>query len=344
MREILKNLRTKFLPLLRDKRYFYDNKMSSFSFGWLLYANLLKPSRTYRRLLNNKSKRFSLFHFIKKRAKSSLDTNIIFDKNNPDESFRKAEVILREHGAVVIENYFSSDAIVKFIDSHKEYIDGMKAAESRFGDPLPLSNELLNLWLDPALYEFMSKYFGAIPYCRSYPLLQYVDKNSTIEFKASKKGIAYPWHIDHCPIFAQMIYLSDISQDGTCMEIVSGSHHYPNVGISLYSDEYIEDCGMPLLRLSGPKGSIQMHDPNVVHRARPVQGSDRLWLFGDFSWGENVLFDISAATGMLAKTKVPLSDLTPMRRAALAGLFPNTPFKGYSMENGFLTRQVSQEI
>jgi hypothetical protein len=285
-----------------------------------------------------------LFYFIRKQSRSEQGTNVAFDRNRPEESLLKADAILREHGAVVIENYFSSDVINQFTDFYQQHVEEMQSRESRFGDPLPLTKDLLNLWLDPALYGLMKKYFGTVPYCRSYPLLQYVDRNSTIEFKASKKGIAYPWHIDHCPILAQMVYLSDVKQEGTCMEIVSGSHRYPNVGLGLYSDEYIDSCGLPLLKLSGPKGSVQMHDPNVVHRARPVLGSDRLWLFSDFSWGENILFDIPAATGMLATAKEPLSALTVMQREAMSGIFPQTPFKGYCMKNGYLSPQIFREI
>lgn len=344
MREILKKIRDYLFFLVRDKKYFYENKVASFSFGWLLYANLIKPGRTHRRLINNKSKRFSLFYFIRKQARSELSTNVIFDRARPEESLLEADMALREHGAVVIENYFLPDVIERFEDTYQKYIEAMKSQESRFGDPLPLTKDLLNLWLDPALYGLMKKYYGTTPYCRSYPLLQYVDKNSTIEFKESKKGIAYPWHIDHCPIFAQMVYLSDVKQEGTCMEIVSGSHRYPNVGLGLYSDEYIDNCGLPLLKLSGPKGSVQMHDPNVVHRARPVQGTDRLWLFSDFSWGENILFDISTAAGMLANATEPLSTLTAVQREVMSGIFPQTPFKGYCMENGYLSPQIFREI
>jgi hypothetical protein len=318
--------------------------MASFSVGWLLYANLLKPSRTYRRLLNNQSGRFSLFYFLRKSCKTEIGTNVVFDKNRPSESLQLAELALRTHGAVVIENYYPAKVIEKFTEFYKRDINELTAKESRFGNPLIMSKELLNLWLDPLLYEFMKNYFGTRPYCRSYPFLQYVDKNSTKEFKDSKNGVAYPWHVDHCTIFVQMVYLSDINQSGTCMEIVSGSHHYPNVGISLHSDEYVDSCGLPVIKLSGPKGSVQLHDPNVVHRARPVFGSDRLWLYSDFSWGENILFDLPTAIEMLRDSNEALATATPTQRDAVVGIFPNRPNKGYTLNNGFLTTQVSQDI
>jgi hypothetical protein len=344
MRELVKKIRTYLLGKFRNSKYFYDNKMSSFSFGWLLYANLLKPSRSYRRWKNDNSGRFRLFHIASKSSPPKIGTNVVFDHSQPDLSFRQADLALRTHGAVVMENYFQLDAIARFTDAYARDIEKMIQEESRFGDPLVLGDELLNLWLNPALQGFMQKYLGTKPYCRSYPLLQYVDKNSTISNRATKKGIAYPWHIDHCPIFAQMVYLSDIHPNGTCMEIASGSHYYPNVGISLYSDEYIDYCGLPLMKLAGPKGSVQMHDPNVVHRARPAEGSDRLWLFSDFSWGENILLDLPTVVGMLANSDKSLADLNPIQREAMSGLFPQTPFKGYRMVDGFLAPQLAQEI
>jgi hypothetical protein len=175
-------------------------------------------------------------------------------------------------------------------------------------------------------------------------MLQYIDKNSTEEFGASKKGVAYPWHIDTCTIFAQMIYLSDVHSEGTCMEIVSGSHNYPNIANGVYSNEYIENCGLEVKKLVGPRGSIQIHDPNVVHRAYPVSGSDRLWLFSDFSWGENILLNLRSLVGMLSNSKIELDSLPPFQKEAVSGIFPNTPLKGYQMKKGYLTPQIIQEL
>jgi hypothetical protein len=137
-----------------------------------------------------------------------------------------------------------------------------------------------------------------------------------------------------------MIYLSDIRSDGTCMEIVSGSHNYPNVAIGTYSDEYIKSCCLEVKKLIGPIGPIQLHDPNVVHRACPVSGSDKLWLYSDFSWGENILLNLRSLVGMLSNSEIALEGITPIQKDALSGIFPNTPAKGYQIDSGYLTPQV----
>lgn len=354
----LKKIRD-FLMKARNKIYFYEDYRCSFSIFWLIYANLYKPSRTLRRLKNNASKRFNLFA---KRTDSKIDTNVKFDHTNPDSSFFRINMALRTHGAVVIEDYFNKTVIDNFSKFYENEIYEIKSKDSGFGGPLALSKELLDVWLNSDIYKFISNYYGTVPYCRSYPMLQYIDKNSTKKFDKTKKGIAYPWHIDHCSILVQAIYLSNIDADGTHMEIVSGSHNYPNVCLGLYSDEYIENSGLTIKKLYGPLGSIQIHDPNVVHRAYPVNDSDRLWLYSDFSWGENILLNLDSIVGMLSGSTIPLNGLNgfnqensldlnsnkegilPFQLNALSGIFPNLPPKGYQMKNGYLTPNVSKEI
>lgn len=344
MKNKLKKIRNWFFSKIRDKRFFYEQNLCSFSIGWLIYANLQRPSRMLRRLINLKSKRFNIFEILMKQTQPKIGTNVIFDHNSPNDSFSKIDLALKTHGAVVIEGYFDTSIIDKFSEFYKNEISKIKSQESNFGEPLVLSKELLDIWLDPSIYQIHSKYFGTKLYCRSYPVLQYIDKNSTEEFSVSKKGIAYPWHVDHCSLLIQMIYLSDIRSDGTCMEIVSGSHNYPNVPLGFYSDEYIKNCGLEVKKLVGPIGSIQLHDPNVVHRAYPVSGSERLWLYSEFSWGENILLNLRNILGMLSNSELELDKITPIQKEVLSGIFPNTPFKGYQLKNGYLTPQISQGI
>lgn len=344
MKKFLKKIQEWLFSKIRDERFFYENYRNSFSAGWFIYGHLLKPGRTLRRLKKNKSKRFNLLNVLVRKTNPKIGTNVRFDHNSPDDSFCKIDLALRTHGAVVIEDYFDAQTIDKFSELYKNAISKIKSQESRFGEPLTLSKELLDIWLDPNIYQLISRYFGTKAYCRSYPMLQYVDNNSTQKFSASKKGIAYPWHIDHCTIMAQMIYLSEIRPEGTCMEIVSGSHNFPNIASGLYSSEYIENCGLEVKKLTGSIGSIQIHDPNLVHRAYPVSGSDRFWLFSDFSWGENILLNLPNLVGMLSNSEVVIDSLPPYQQDALSGIFPKTPLKGYQIENGYLTPQIIQEL
>ena len=344
MRKLLKKIRNFVLDGIRNKFFFYGSNVCSFSVGWLLYANVIKPSRTYRRLKNNKSNRLEILNLVQKTKPSTIGTNVKFDRTNPKESFEFAMKVLRTHGAVVIEEYFDAAIIDGFLEKYKSEISDIKSGESRFGYPLVLSSELLRIWLDQDVQKFIGQYFGTQQYCRSYPLLQYVDRSSAKECGPGKDSIAYPWHIDHCPILPQMVYLADVDPNGTCMEIVSASHHFPSVALGTFSDEYINSLNADIKRLSGPKGSIQLHDPNVVHRAAPKNNSDRLWLYSDFSWGENILMDINTIVKMLSRSEVQLTELTQEQRNALSGIFPRSAPKGYQMSNGYLKPQISQDI
>jgi hypothetical protein len=83
-------------------------------------------------------------------------------------------------------------------------------------------------------------------------MLQYIENSSQSRESKNKQGVAYDWHIDHVTIMAQMIYLSDIHSNGTCMEIVTGSHRLPNSVFGLYSDDYIQNSGFSIKKLFGP--------------------------------------------------------------------------------------------
>ena len=344
MKKLLKIIYYKILSL-RNSKFFYKEHKLSFSFGWLFFANIFYSGRTIQRLKNNKSKRFKLFQINRLKNKTSIDINIKMDRENPKETIRLAEAALRTHGAVVIENYFSESDIIAFEKYYSNEIIETKAGESRFDVYPTLSKELLNFWLNPLLIDLYTSYFGQVPLARSYPSFQYVDKNTQLEdISSMNETIAFDWHIDHCSILTQMVYLSQVFQSGTCMEIVSGSHKYPNVAVGLYSPEYINSGNFEIKQLCGPRGSVQIHDPNVVHRARPILGSERVWFYSDFCWGENILFNYRNVVKMLSKSNLNIEEFDSIRRKVLSGIFPLIPDKGFELNKGFLTPNKYQGI
>lgn len=344
MKKIIRAIYKKVLSLRKSKFFYKDYKLS-FSFGWLFFVNCFYPGRTIQRLKHNKSKRFKLFQINRLNNKNGIGTNIKSDHKNPKETIQLAEEALRMHGAVVIENFFSESDLIAFEKYYSNEIIETKSGESRFDKHLTLSKELLNLWLNHSLVDLHTSYLGQAPVARSYPLLQYVDKNSQLENRNSmNETIAYDWHIDHCSIINQMVYLSEVSKDGTCMEIASGSHKYPHAAIGMYSPEYINSCNLDVKQLSGPRGSVQIHDPNVVHRARPVLGSERTWFYSDFCWGENILFDYNKVVKMLSKSEINIEELDFSSRKILSGIFPLIPEKGFELSSGFLTPNRFQGI
>ena len=136
---------------------------------------------------HNKSKKFNLKYFIIDIPIHKSGLNIEFDRNNPEKSFKFAEQKLREHGAVVIENYFSDNLLKSFKQYFLNEINQIKNNDSDMGKPLKLSYPLLDLWANKDLIKFISNYFGENIFCRSYPRFQYVDNNSNIENSSGKK-------------------------------------------------------------------------------------------------------------------------------------------------------------
>ena len=333
-----------------NKRFFINSltnflkQRNPFSKRILILTNLIYPHRLIRRLKHNKSKRFNLKYFINDIPNHKSGVNIEFDRNNPDKSFKFAEQKLREHGAVVIENYFSENLLKSFKQYFLNEINQIKKNESVISRPLKLSYPLLDLWANKELIKFISNYFGENIFFRSYPRLQYVDNNSNVENSSSKKNIAYAWHIDHASVMNQFIYLSEISKNGTLMEIVSGSHLMPLNTSLKFSNSSVIEKNYQTKKLYGPEGSVQLHDPNVLHRALPVKGSDRLSFYSEYSWGENILFDINYVNDMFNKSHIHLEQLEDYQRNLMRGIFPKTPFSGYQIEGQFIKPQVDNSI
>lgn len=308
----------------------------------LLIFNILKPSRTITRLRNNKSRRFKFYSILDRSSYSSPNSSfspiIRFNPSDKEKSMNLALNSLKIHGAVVIDSLMTDQVISEFLDVYKSELSKItNQSNCRFKE-LKLTNELIAMWLNPWLYKLLSKYYGINPFCSNYPEIWHVDNTN------SSEKLAANWHIDHCSKTGLQQYLHDIEPNGSTMEILSGSHRLPNLPRS-FDDNWINNSGFDVLRLYGKKGSVQIHDPNVIHRASPRLGSSRTSLSTVFSWGENIKFSANRLSNSLKKSEIEIENLQPYQRQALIGLYPKMPFKGYEItKDGFICPQKRQSL
>ena len=163
-------------------------------------------------------------------------------------------------------------------------------------------------------------------------------------FRSSSENLASNWHIDHCAKTGLQQYLHDIEPDGSTMEILLGSHKLPNLPRT-FDENWVKYSGFKVCRLYGKKGSLQIHDPNVIHRASPKKGYTRTSLSTVFSWGENIKFSADRLQKSLKNSEIEVESLPPVFREALAGLYPRMPFKGYQItKEGYIRPQKRQSI
>ena len=82
----------------------------------------------------------------------------------------------------------------------------------------------------------------------------------------------------------------------------------------------------------------------AVKREQRFGWSDRLSFYSEYSWGENILFDINYVNDMFNKSHIHLEQLEDYQRNLMRGIFPKTPFSGYQIEGQFIKPQVDNSI
>lgn len=309
----------------------------------LFILNILKPSRTISRLRNNKSGRFKLYSVVEKSSYSSsyksFSPIIKFNDSEPRKTMDLALTSLKVNGAVVIDSINSDKVIEDFNNAYnKKLLEVKNKSNCRYID-VEIKNELLKMWLNPWIYELLSKYYGMNPYCSNYPEIWHVDNTNSPENLAASN-----WHIDHCAKTGLQHYLHDIEPSGSTMEILLGSHKLPNIP-RRFDDKWVKHSGFKVFRLYGKKGSVQIHDPNIIHRASPKKGYTRTSLSTVFSWGENIKFSANRLQNSLKNSEIDVESLPSVFREALIGLYPRMPFKGYQItKEGYISPQKRQSL
>lgn len=319
----------KFINLIRRNPKVYPLELFVF--------NIFRPSRFITRLKNNRTGRFKIYSLLDKSSyysPSSLISPIIkYDHFDNENTMDLALKSLKINGAVVIDSFHNEEIIDEFSNAYEKEFSEIKNLKNIRFNELKLTNELFKIWLNPWIYKLLSRYYGMKPYCSNYPEIWHVDTSNSLEKLASD------WHIDHCSKTGLQHYLHDIKPDCSTTEILLGSHKLPNLPRT-FDDYWIRNSGFEIFRLHGKKGSVQIHDPNVIHRAGRKIGSSRTSIGTVFSWGENIKFSAKRLANTVRDSDIDIESLPFSQREALIGLYPKMPFKGYEItKNGFISPQ-----
>ena len=144
-------------------------------------------------------------------------------------------------------------------------------------------------------------------------LVSITPKNTYIEgdyITKNKTDFADQWHIDHSTLIQPAIYFTDVDESASHMQVILGSHTYPNVSNAgfLY-DEYVSKNNLTIGKCFGKRGTVQIHCGNAYHRLKAVQNITRTWIKFEFSSGNNVLLD-SQKIGQMLKNDFNLSSFS----------------------------------
>jgi len=320
-----------FVILYRDKKIFYANHYNSLNFGHLIFWNLIRPGRSLTRIKYNR------FLFPKKIKKD--DSNIYIDTK----SLSKNEIIeiaakkLKKYGTVILNQYFNEETLSKFENEYKNYFNMFSYQPNSNEDTgtIPLSKTLADLWLDETIIDIIEKYIKRLPVARNYPSIKshtpgYTETED--HHISSKAPFANQWHIDHATLIQSAIYLTNVDEKSSHMQVILGSHTYPNVGnAGNLSSEYVIKNNLTIGKCVGKRGSVQFHCGNAFHRFNAVKNSTRSWLKFEFCSGNNVLLD-PKQIGRMLKNDFNLSSLDDRSRTIISSLFPLPLKKGYEVK------------
>ena len=328
-----------------DGNLYYGKYKGSFNFWRLFLWNLFHPGRIYNRLVFGQ-----LFALKNKKIKNFKKELSSHSQNNISNNVLSEKFIeFLNTGGVVIENFFSEDQIEKFKEKYKPEIDNVKNVRSLDyntvnQERLRITNDLIEIWLDNNLMKFISVFMGREVLARNYPYIQYhsaVDKissKSIYEKKIKKSESTDMWHIDTPFLFNLHVLLEDLTPQDSCMQYLPGSHKFLNMGSS-YSDEVVSKTGIEPIKCVGKKGTVYMHQANILHQFRSIPKTNRLQLHFEFTIGGNILLDCNAISKCLS-SGYNINELNISKKNIIRGIFPKKISQGYqvSKEKYFPTR------
>jgi hypothetical protein len=142
---------------------------------------------------------------------------------------------------------------------------------------------------DPAMAAVLYNYYHRQPYYRNQPNLQYAQNES---HHNADEGNG--WHSDRYRQVTAMLLISDVTEQSTHMEYVTGSHKrsfmFMREGIQLSLEESKRRAEQvtSYYNLIGKKGTLFVFDATGVHRRNLILGTARKALFWTVTTGHHM--------------------------------------------------------
>lgn len=324
-----------------DGSVYYGNFKGTTSTALLFIKNVLRPLRMFNRYKYRQS-------FL---GKSRKDYRAILQMNDDEQYFLSKddfELKLKEFkttGVCSLECYFPREMCEQILNSIDEDFNSNSQIDEYFvpKHAIPLTPELLKIWVNPTLVKLLSRYLNHSVFARNYPNFNQINPPFT---NPPTKDITTPkdlklnigWHFDTVNLLLIVVLLKDIDKDDSVMQVLSKSHrnHHVNLTNDDYylSDEHVKSSSYQTKNLDGKAGSIYLVDTNAYHRLYAAQGSVRKVIHFEFTPGHNLLLNINSTAEMLSVNPNILDTLSNTQRDILSGLFPKNYMYGYTISGG----------
>tara|TARA_Y100000590_G_scaffold466578_1_gene642491 strand:- start:3123 stop:4286 length:1164 start_codon:yes stop_codon:yes gene_type:complete len=363
---IKQKLKKLLLPLMiyyrDDNHYYYGRYKGSFSFLRILVWTIFHPGRLY-----NLFRFGQLFKFNSVRKKRLEEKLKITSSSDDDKVFDNSKLINKfdefsKNGAVILENFFPEKRINKFLEKYdpsiNDFLKTYNASDIKKIQTnnniaqtvyMPFSNELVDLWLNKKLMNFITSAYGqrigSKIYARNYPNLLFnvvVNDKSGSRFRheeriakrAKTQEGADCWHPDHSVLLNVHVLLDDLTEEDPHMEFIPIKRNFYTMGFA-YSDEVVNNFAKKPVKCIGKKGTVYIHAGSTIHRLKVQKGSRRVLHF-EFTAGSNILYD-SRIVAKCLNNDFDIEKLDEAKRNIIRGIFPKIYFKGYEINKEILS-------
>ena len=233
----------------------------------------------------------------------------------------------------MLQNFYDKNEIQDFVKKRAECISYPdKNTNAAIGNALSMNEELCKYWNDKRLINVYQKVLKQKVYARSYPKFTFVQPRSQLDGSVQNIGTASQFHLDHTSLINAAMFLSQVTEQSSRMQVLLGSHRWPVPAWSLGTKaQQALSKKFEILDCVGDIGTIQIHLGDVFHRFFAVADTSRLWLQFAYCDGYNILFNPWTASESLRE----ISDIDIYNKLTndeiFLGLYPKSTNKGYRM-------------
>ncbi len=258
---------------------------------------------------------------------------------NIDNSMMPLVNRLKSDGVIFIENFANGKECDEILT-----LESNKKVEYRSSDGsitqykyVPLSRNLMSIWIDSRIREIVSNYFGRKVFGATYPHIHSINpltsSPSSKECKAHSQ-INASWHYDNPLYISCFLLLHDVGMKDSHMQVLKGTHRVCNVNFSerdrYLSDEYVNKKKFDTIDCVGKKGTLVIFDATVFHRLKNVRNSPRTAFKFEISCGNDLNMNYKDISNSLC-LGFDIESLNKEQRDFLSGLYPEV-HRGYGFD------------
>lgn len=230
---------------------------------------------------------------------------------------------LQRDGVVIVPGLFSRE-IMGLAERYGAFAGKHQSVRELMARYISLMDPAFEqIVLNLQILETFAGVFGYQPFLQDIPVITITDTLNKTELD-SEKEIVKEWHCDDINTLKMLVFLTDVRDTDTHMQIAKSSHRPLRSPDTVYTDQSVR-ARYDILKCTGPAGTAVLFNSNALHRQKRQPESFRAMLAAKFSPGNGLNFKKKFDDGHfeLRRAEMLLRSVprTPLQAAALKGVF-----------------------